>query len=182
MWPLEKYARWDGNCWHQVDSSEGQLTLLIENMQLLVVQYGTVFESVSLASGSGQLRGVWKDTILVIVIKHQKTSRRFRVKFTATDFNSALSNSRDCVTILSQYISIRDPTKDSTSEHMTISEWCNRFMKADASNENTLVGSLAPEPLPPEFPLEKTIQLCILDTSFLELVNKVDAVLQQMHL
>ncbi|PNF17227.1 hypothetical protein B7P43_G05222 [Cryptotermes secundus] len=40
-------------------------------MQLLVVQYGTVFESVSLASGSGQLRGVWKDTILVIVIKHQ---------------------------------------------------------------------------------------------------------------
>jgi hypothetical protein len=30
MWPLEKYARWDGNCWHQVDSSEGQLRLLIE--------------------------------------------------------------------------------------------------------------------------------------------------------
>lgn len=43
-------------------------------------------------------------------------------------------------------------------------------------------GCLAPEPLPPEFPLEKTIQLCILDTSFLELVNKVDAVLQHMHL
>jgi hypothetical protein len=40
-------------------------------MQLLVVQQGTVFESVGLASGSGQLRAVWKDTILVIVIKHQ---------------------------------------------------------------------------------------------------------------
>jgi len=32
------------------------------------------------------------------------------VKFTATDFNSALSNCRDCVTTLSQYISIYDPT------------------------------------------------------------------------
>jgi hypothetical protein len=40
-------------------------------MQLLVVQQGTVFESVGLASGSGQLRGVWKDAILVIVIKHK---------------------------------------------------------------------------------------------------------------
>lgn len=40
-------------------------------MQLLVVQHGTVFESVSLTSGSNQLRGVWKGTILVIVIKHQ---------------------------------------------------------------------------------------------------------------
>jgi hypothetical protein len=47
---------------------------------------------------------------------------------------------------------------------------------------NFYAGCLAPEPLPPEFPLEKTIQLCILDTSFLELVTKVDAVLQQMHL
>lgn len=40
-------------------------------MQLLVVQQGTVLESVGLTSGSGQLRGVWKDTILVVVIKHQ---------------------------------------------------------------------------------------------------------------
>jgi hypothetical protein len=32
------------------------------------------------------------------------------VKFAATDFNSALSNCRDCVTMLSQYISIYDPT------------------------------------------------------------------------
>jgi hypothetical protein len=47
---------------------------------------------------------------------------------------------------------------------------------------NFYAGCLAPEPLPPEFPLEKAIQLCILDTSFLELVNKVDAVLQDMHL
>jgi hypothetical protein len=30
MWPLEKYARWDGKCWHQVNSDEGQLRLLIE--------------------------------------------------------------------------------------------------------------------------------------------------------
>jgi hypothetical protein len=30
MWPLEKYARWDGKCWHQVDSDDGQLRLLIE--------------------------------------------------------------------------------------------------------------------------------------------------------
>jgi hypothetical protein len=47
---------------------------------------------------------------------------------------------------------------------------------------NFYAGCLVPEPLPPEFPLEKTIQLCILDTSFLELVSKVDAVLQDMHL
>jgi hypothetical protein len=30
MWPLEKYARWDGNRWHQVDNNDGQLRLLIE--------------------------------------------------------------------------------------------------------------------------------------------------------
>jgi hypothetical protein len=30
MWPLEKYAHWDGNCWHQVDSDKGQLRLLVE--------------------------------------------------------------------------------------------------------------------------------------------------------
>jgi hypothetical protein len=40
-------------------------------MQLLVVQNGTVYESVGLAAGAGQVRGVWKDTVLVIVIKHQ---------------------------------------------------------------------------------------------------------------
>jgi hypothetical protein len=40
-------------------------------MQLLVIQQGTVIESVGLSSGCGQLRGVWKDRILVIVIKHQ---------------------------------------------------------------------------------------------------------------
>ncbi|GFG37610.1 hypothetical protein Cfor_12216 [Coptotermes formosanus] len=177
MWPLEKYARWDGKCWHQVDSDDGQLRLLIENMQLLVVQNGTVYESVGLAAGAGQVRGVWKDRVLVIT-----TSRRFRVKFAATDFNSALSNCRDCVTTLSQYISMYDPTESSTTEHITISDWYRRFMKAEASNENTLAGCLSPEPLPPEFPLEKTVQLCILDPSFPELVRRVDASLQQMHL
>lgn len=40
-------------------------------MQLLVVQNGTVYESVGLAAGASQVRGVWKDTVLVIVIKHQ---------------------------------------------------------------------------------------------------------------
>jgi hypothetical protein len=40
-------------------------------MQLLVVQNGTVYESVGLAAGAGQVRGVWKDRVLVIVIKHQ---------------------------------------------------------------------------------------------------------------
>jgi hypothetical protein len=40
-------------------------------MQLLVVQHGTVLESVGLVSGSDHLRGIWKDAILVIVIKHQ---------------------------------------------------------------------------------------------------------------
>ena len=40
-------------------------------MQLLVVQNGTVYESVGLAAGGSQVRGVWKDTVLVIVIKHQ---------------------------------------------------------------------------------------------------------------
>jgi hypothetical protein len=40
-------------------------------MQLLVVQNGTVYESVGLAAGAGQVRGVWKDSVLVIVIKHQ---------------------------------------------------------------------------------------------------------------
>ncbi|XP_021918033.1 uncharacterized protein LOC110829042 isoform X2 [Zootermopsis nevadensis] len=182
MWPLEKYARWDGNCWHQVDSKENQMRLLVKNMQLLVVQQGTVLESVGLTSGSGQLRGVWKDTILVVVIKHQTTSRRFRVKFAATDLNSAKSNCRDCVTILSQYMPIHDPTETSTTAHITISDWYNNFMKAEASNGSTLVDCLAPEPLPPEFPLDKTVQLCILDPSFLELVGKVDATLQQMHL
>jgi hypothetical protein len=40
-------------------------------MQLLVVQNGTVYESVGLAAGASQVRGIWKDTVLVIVIKHQ---------------------------------------------------------------------------------------------------------------
>ena len=47
---------------------------------------------------------------------------------------------------------------------------------------NFNAGCLSPEPLPPEFPLEKTVQLCILDPSFPELVRRVDAALQQMHL
>jgi len=50
----------------------------------------------------------------------------------------------------------------------------------DVMNFNA--GCLSPEPLPPEFPLEKTVQLCILDPSFPELVKRVDAALQQMHL
>jgi hypothetical protein len=50
----------------------------------------------------------------------------------------------------------------------------------DVMNFNA--GCLSPEPLPPEFPLEKTVQLCILDPSFPELVSRVDAALQQMNL
>jgi hypothetical protein len=50
----------------------------------------------------------------------------------------------------------------------------------DVTNFNA--GCLSPEPLPPDFPLEKTVQLCILDPTFPELVGRVDAALQQMHL
>ncbi|XP_069671745.1 uncharacterized protein [Periplaneta americana] len=182
MWPLEKYARWDGKTWHQLDSSDGQLTLSVENLQLLVIQQGTLIESVGLASGDSGLRGVWKDRILVLIIKHQQTSRRFRVKFAATDFSSALSNCRSCVSLLSHYISIHDPTGTNNQEHITINDWFERFMKAEASNANTIADCLTPEPLPPEFPLDKTVQMCILDPGFLELVSRVDAVIKQMQL
>jgi len=30
MWPLEKYARWDGKCWHQIDAEDSRLRLLVE--------------------------------------------------------------------------------------------------------------------------------------------------------
>jgi hypothetical protein len=30
MWPLEKYARWDGKCWHQIDGEDSHLRLLVE--------------------------------------------------------------------------------------------------------------------------------------------------------
>jgi hypothetical protein len=41
MWPLEKYAHWNGNCWHQVDSNEGQLRLLIEvkTVHMKIIEY-----------------------------------------------------------------------------------------------------------------------------------------------
>jgi len=50
-------------------------------MQLLVVQNGTVYESVGLAAGASQVRGVWKDTVLVIVIKHQVRKLTFSFNF-----------------------------------------------------------------------------------------------------
>ena len=50
-------------------------------MQLLVVQNGNVYESVGLAAGASQVRGVWKDSVLVIVIKHQARNLHLFISF-----------------------------------------------------------------------------------------------------
>ncbi|KAJ9591470.1 hypothetical protein L9F63_002076, partial [Diploptera punctata] len=113
---------------------------------------------------------------------HQTISRRFRVKFADTEFKSAITSCRECVFTLSHYMNIHDTTDPSKKEHMPITDLYNTFMKYQTSKKNTITECLTPEPLPPDFPLDKTVQLCILDPSFLELVGKVESSLQKIQL
>ncbi|PSN34497.1 hypothetical protein C0J52_15813 [Blattella germanica] len=86
---------------------------MFQNMQILVVQEGTSIETVCLSPGSNHLRGVWKDQILVVIVKQQvlkiqTISRRFRVKFASTESSSGVSNCKNCILVLSHYINIQD--------------------------------------------------------------------------
>ncbi|XP_034251497.1 uncharacterized protein LOC117651527 [Thrips palmi] len=166
-WPVKRYCRREGPAWVPVDDGSGSYTLQCRGGQLMLSQSGTVLESLPLSNHT-QMHGISKGDTLLIAVRHQTTGRKFKVRF------SSLQTSKSCVKYLQNFFPMKDITKPEESVPIPLGEMYEQLMHTTPTD---CVPN--PDPIPPSFPLEETLQMCILDPSFPNLVVRVADILSK---
>ncbi|XP_067010343.2 uncharacterized protein [Anabrus simplex] len=177
LWTLEKYARFGNGNWNQIDGNGRDLVLSVVGIQLLVMQQDTVLESIALSAGPATLRGVWKNSTLIIVLTYPSQTRRLRFKFSASKDCTDVQNCQSCIRYLQSYMSIRNAQEPNKQNKVKLEEvYTSIILDKSYNTRNTP----APYTVPPNFPLEVAIRTCILDPGFPEFVRQVDSCLKKL--
>ncbi|XP_047116124.1 uncharacterized protein LOC124796082 [Schistocerca piceifrons] len=176
VWSLQKYAKLENGSWVQVDGN-GDLDLIKQGLQLLVVHQGTGLDSITLNSNPHQLKGFWKGSTLAIAIKYKLTTRRIKFKFAATKNHSSVMNCGACVHMLKNYMHITDNTGTAKQETLQVTELYEYILKA-----NSIERPLVPvSGIQADKSLDSLIKSCILDPGFPEFVEQVQSKLEEIQ-
>ncbi|XP_049814162.1 uncharacterized protein LOC126260821 [Schistocerca nitens] len=141
VWSLQKYAKLENGSWVQVDGN-GNLDLIKQGLQLLVVHQGTGLDSITLNSNPHQLKGFWKGSTLAIAIKYKLTTRRIKFKFAATKNHSSVMNCGACVHMLKNYMHITDNTGTAQQETLQVTELYEYILKANSIERPLVPGTI----------------------------------------
>ncbi|KAJ1531013.1 hypothetical protein ONE63_005845 [Megalurothrips usitatus] len=169
-WPVQRYCRREGSTWINVDDGSGQFTLHAKTGQLMLIQSGTVLESIPLTAHS-QTHALVKSDTLLVAARYQSTARKFKIRF------MSVLAAQDCMKFLQVYLPVKDVTKPEDNVPTPVGLMFQRLLQTTPAE---CIPS--PNPIPTDFPLEETLHMCILDPSFCDLVSRVAGVLAQFNL
>lgn len=206
-WGLERYARLTSQTasqvvgqdgWEHFDNKKDSLEMTLTSSYHLLIHHGKrQMESVLLTNAASWVKGVSKGDSLMVVMKAQNQSRRFRVKFSPTPEVTGEAMCRACVERLSKYFPVKLPEN---SIQGSCSQQVSSTPRSTPGNDKTLVGDVTigqlsdtifsgSSKLPElyarlgngtEYDLGTLIKLCLTDPSFPAFVGQVEKELEKI--
>ncbi|XP_005096013.2 meiotic recombination protein REC114 [Aplysia californica] len=199
LWKLDRYAHFiyddssKGGRWKQYDDDESALTLAITDMhQLIISQKDTVLESHNLVTSRDWIRGIAKNSSLLIMIKSKPNSRRFRMRFCEQGNISAVDACVGCIQQLKEFFPVkithtihdRDSSEETsrthphhtrhqsfihrTSEEVTLGDIAQALLSQETMPRAYQSSIVEPALIP------GLLHLCLADPSFPAFVQQVD--------
>ncbi|XP_046549053.1 meiotic recombination protein REC114-like [Haliotis rubra] len=209
VWKIEKYARYlttpsvvGKGHWQQYDDNDGDLVLtLTDSSHLVLCRSSTVMESHSLVTARAWMRGMTKRDSMLLMYKVANETRRFRMKFYASDGITAENQCAACAERLSKFFPVKmdSPTTksmDVTSTNEKPKDAVNpQVSQVELLQGEVTLGKMAQVvsghlrarlpvayqhcDFPPE-EMKTMIRLCLTDPSFPAFVQQVDTQLQKL--